>query len=71
MITGEYAARVRSLNTYAGISKDIINRWTYPMVPDNNILGTTTYEFSRPSIYKENNVILSRYVDEQQTLFES
>lgn len=28
-------------------------RWTFPLVPDNNILGDTTYVCSRPKIYKE------------------
>ena len=63
-IEEEYAARVRSLNTYAAISKDIINRWTYPLVPDNNISGyiweCTNYTYTRPNIYKEKSIKLSR-----------
>ncbi len=42
-------------------SKDIIHRWTYPMVPDANYLAGTTFTRSRQLIYKEQNVRLSRY----------
>ena len=59
IIRGEYAARVNSFRTYRAISYDIINRWTYPMVPDNNFLPNTTYEMSRNSVYKERRVNLS------------
>ena len=35
----EYAARVRNSALYDSISKDIISRWTFPIVPDSTILG--------------------------------
>ncbi|KAJ3023506.1 UNVERIFIED_CONTAM: hypothetical protein HDU68_008576 [Siphonaria sp. JEL0065] len=57
IISDTYAARVRSTQMYDSISKDIMARWTYPMVPDTNILGTT-YKHHNPYIYKENGVIL-------------
>lgn len=63
IITNQYyAARANCLRSYNLISRDIISRWTYPLVPDNNLLlgGSTSYSLSRPSIYKENNVNLSR-----------
>ena len=59
----EYAARCQDLRTYDSITKDVIHRWTYPMVPDNNLLGSglnTTYKFHRGNIYKEDNVAISR-----------
>jgi len=62
IITGGYANRVRNFNTYSAISKDIIHRWTYPMVPDNNWLAASSYQHSRPHIYKERNVKLAQYV---------
>ena len=31
----EYAARVSDFATYAAISKDLLQRWCYPVVPDN------------------------------------
>jgi translation initiation factor eIF-2B subunit epsilon len=63
IITNQYyAARANCLRSYNLISRDIISRWTYPLVPDNNLLlgGSTSYALTRPSIYKENNVNLSR-----------
>ncbi|EEB07383.1 translation initiation factor eIF2B epsilon subunit [Schizosaccharomyces japonicus yFS275] len=54
-----YAARVRSLQTYDAISKDVIARWTYPLVPDSNLLGQT-FSYQRSQIYKEENVVLAR-----------
>ncbi|KAJ3387866.1 hypothetical protein HDU92_001754 [Lobulomyces angularis] len=53
ILTGEYAARVRSTQMYDSVSRDIMARWTFPIVPDSNILGNTTYVCSRPNIYKE------------------
>ena len=64
IIEEEYAARVRSLNTYAAVSRDIINRWTYPLVPDSNISGymwdNFSYTYTRPNTYKEDDVRLAR-----------
>lgn len=31
----EYAARVHDFQTYAAVSKDLLRRWCYPVVPDN------------------------------------
>lgn len=64
VIEEEYAARVRSLSTYAAVSRDIINRWTYPLVPDSNISGymweNSSYSYTRPNIYKEEDILLAR-----------
>lgn len=59
----EYAARCDDLRTYASLSKDVIHRWTYPLVPDNNLLGdlsSTTFKYHRGNIYKEDHVQVSR-----------
>ncbi|KAJ3109843.1 hypothetical protein HDU97_000073 [Phlyctochytrium planicorne] len=60
LIEDKYAARVRNTQMYDSISKDIFARWTYPMVPDSNIIEKHTYTHSRPQIYKENDVKLAR-----------
>jgi len=64
VVEHEYAARVRSLNTYAAISRDIIRRWTHPLVPDSNISGyiwsDSTYSVTRSNIYMEDDVRLER-----------
>ncbi|KYQ96662.1 bacterial transferase hexapeptide repeat-containing protein [Tieghemostelium lacteum] len=53
VLQGEYAARVKDLRTYHSVSKDIIHRWTFPMVPDNNFMCNSTYSLYRQMIYKE------------------
>jgi translation initiation factor eIF-2B subunit epsilon len=62
-ISGSYAARVNCFRSYRAITQDIINRWTYPMVPDVNFTNTTTYKSSRNQIYREKNVFLARSVN--------
>lgn len=60
VISGEYAARIKDLRTYDSVSKDIIHRWVFPMVPEINLLGPTSYSFSRHNIYRERHVTLAR-----------
>ena len=45
-------------------SKDILSRWTFPLVPDDNHPGGHIYEHTRGNRYiaKDNSVILARYV---------
>ncbi|CAO3567435.1 unnamed protein product [Mortierella alpina] len=59
-VSDVYAARVRSTQMYDAISKDIISRWTFPMVPDSNLQVGDCYEFRRGLVYKEKSVVLSR-----------
>ncbi|KAG0229127.1 nucleotide-diphospho-sugar transferase [Mortierella sp. GBAus27b] len=59
-VSDVYAARVRSTQMYDAISKDIISRWTFPMVPDSNLLAGDCYEYRRGLVYKEKSVVLSR-----------
>eukprot|EP00466_Bigelowiella_natans_P003998 jgi/Bigna1/53039/estExt_Genewise1Plus.C_140162 len=58
-ISGEYAARVQDPKSYHSISKDVIQRWTYPMVPEYNLLTDSSYQVQRHNIYKESKVRLS------------
>ncbi|KAH9981249.1 nucleotide-diphospho-sugar transferase [Lactifluus volemus] len=57
-----YAARVQDTRSYDAISKDILSRWTYPLVPDDNHPGEHAYDHLRGNKYipKDNSVILSR-----------
>lgn len=62
-ISGAYAARVNCYRSYKAIARDVIDRWTYPMVPDINFSNTTTYKSSRNQIYREKNVTVARSVN--------
>ncbi|KZO97910.1 nucleotide-diphospho-sugar transferase [Calocera viscosa TUFC12733] len=56
-----YAARVRDTKSYAAVSKDIISRWTFPLVPGDNLPGGDEYEYRRGNRYiSKDNVMLSR-----------
>ena len=43
-------------------SKDILSRWTFPLVPDDNHPGGHAYEYLRGNTYvaKDSSVVLSR-----------
>lgn len=60
VVTDHYAARVRSLQAYDAVSKDVISRWTYPITPDSNLLADQTFQYQRGHIYKEDDVVLAR-----------
>jgi translation initiation factor eIF-2B subunit epsilon len=52
----EYAARVTDFATYAAISRDLLQRWCYPVVPDNLPRGYEKhyrYALQRHYIYHE------------------
>ncbi|KAH8117331.1 nucleotide-diphospho-sugar transferase [Phellopilus nigrolimitatus] len=53
VVTDGYAARVKDTKSYASISKDILARWTFPLVPDDNYPGSasTSYEHVRGNKY--------------------
>ncbi|KAH3767350.1 translation initiation factor eIF-2B subunit epsilon [Pelomyxa schiedti] len=60
IVTQAYAARVRDWYTYNSVSQDIIRRWTFPLVPDSNIMRCSAYTLSRQFIYKDKDAIVSR-----------
>lgn len=62
VLEDEYAARVRNSALYDAISRDIISRWTFPIVPDSTILGMEGGErirLKRNSVYL-GDVLLAR-----------
>ena len=61
VITDQYAARVSNLHTYDAISKDVIHRWVYPLVPDKPMFCTSPpYSYSRRNVYMGQNITLAR-----------
>lgn len=52
-IQSSYAARVDNFRSFDTISKDILQRWTYPFVPDVQYLGNgLQIKLDREGIYK-------------------
>lgn len=61
VITDQYAARVSNLHTYDAVSKDVIHRWAYPLVPDKPMFcSSPPYSYSRRNVYVGQNVTLGR-----------
>lgn len=60
IVDDHYAARVFNLQSYEAVSKDVLGRWTYPLVPDSNLLAGQSYNSDRGGLCKENGVILAR-----------
>ncbi|KAK0503156.1 nucleotide-diphospho-sugar transferase [Armillaria luteobubalina] len=57
-----YAARVKDTRSYDSVSKDILSRWAFPLVPDDNHPGGHAYEHIRGNKYiaKGSTVTLAR-----------
>ena len=55
-----YAARVKNLQSYDAVSRDVVSRWTYPLCPDVNMITDQSYRLERGNIYKEDGVVLAR-----------
>jgi len=60
MVQDYYCARVKSLRTYDAVSKDIGNRWTYPLCPDSNLVRDQAYKLQHGHSYFEDGVVLAR-----------
>ncbi|KAL1398550.1 hypothetical protein pipiens_008873 [Culex pipiens pipiens] len=57
----EYALRVNNWHNYQIASRDVTNRFVYPLVPDMGICGSEQlYSFSRNNIYRHRNIRLAR-----------
>ncbi|GAB2212075.1 hypothetical protein Droror1_Dr00025419 [Drosera rotundifolia] len=57
-IHSSYAAKVDNFRSYDTISKDIIQRWTYPLVPD--VFGNCVSKLERQGMYRASDVEVSR-----------
>ncbi|XP_062144689.1 uncharacterized protein LOC133852038 isoform X2 [Alnus glutinosa] len=58
-IHSSYAARIDNFRSYDTISKDIIQRWTYPFVPDVKFFGNSATKLERQGMYRAS-VVQSR-----------
>ena len=60
IVDDHYASRVFNLQSYEAVSKDVLGRWTYPLVPDSNLIAGQSYKYNRRGLCKENGVVLAR-----------
>lgn len=59
ILDGGYAARASNLQMYDAISKDIIGRWTFPLVPDSNLVMDHSYRTAKGGVCLEDGVTIS------------
>lgn len=58
---GKYIERVRDTRTFGEITRDVLRRWAFPLVPDLNEPGGVQYELRKGNVYvARDNVVLSR-----------
>uniref|UniRef100_I1NC49 Translation initiation factor eIF2B subunit epsilon n=1 Tax=Glycine max TaxID=3847 RepID=I1NC49_SOYBN len=55
-IHSDYAARIDNFRGYDTVSKDIIHRWTYPLVPDVMNFGNTATKLERQGMYRASEI---------------
>ncbi|KAJ9099811.1 hypothetical protein QFC21_003810 [Naganishia friedmannii] len=48
---GRYVERIRDTRTYADITRDILRRWAFPLVPDSGILTKVDYDLRIGGVY--------------------
>nr|XP_054756669.1 translation initiation factor eIF-2B subunit epsilon-like [Lytechinus pictus] len=60
IIQDDYAGNMSNLPLYDSISKDVIHRWAFPMVPDNLSVSNAPYSLSRHNVYLAKDVTLER-----------
>jgi translation initiation factor eIF-2B subunit epsilon len=54
-----YAARATNLQLYDAMSKDILGRWTYPLVPDSNLVMGNSYRTTKGNVSLEDGVSIA------------
>ncbi|KAL8171847.1 hypothetical protein V2J09_023651 [Rumex salicifolius] len=59
-IDSSYAAKIDYYRSYDTISKDIIQRWTYPLVPDVLSFGNSATKLERQGMYRASGITQSR-----------
>ncbi|XP_074321165.1 uncharacterized protein LOC141657730 [Silene latifolia] len=55
-IHSNYAAKVENFRSYDTISKDIMQRWTYPLVPDVQSFGNSVIKLGRQGTYRASDI---------------
>lgn len=56
VVSRGYAARAASLRLYESVTRDVVARWAFPMVPDNNLVHGQDYSLRAGFVYAEKGV---------------
>ncbi|CDS06747.1 hypothetical protein LRAMOSA09274 [Lichtheimia ramosa] len=60
IVSEPYVARIQNEKLYDSVSNHMLNRWTFPIVPETNLHHGDEYQYIRGNIYKASDVVLSR-----------
>ena len=60
IVNDQYAARVKDLQSYGDISRDVARRWTFPYCPDANFVQGQNYQITGQKCYVEDRIRLAR-----------
>ncbi|KAG4269426.1 translation initiation factor eIF-2B subunit epsilon [Fusarium proliferatum] len=63
-----YAARASNLQQYDAISRDILGRWTYPFIPECNIVPKQAYQRHRPAVVVEHGAFYANTSEVQNSV---
>lgn len=56
VVENGYAARANNLQMYDAITRDVLGRWTYPLVPDTNLVSGHSYTMQKEGVCHEKGV---------------
>ncbi|KAK2132995.1 nucleotide-diphospho-sugar transferase [Fusarium oxysporum II5] len=63
-----YAARASNLQQYDAISRDVLGRWTYPFIPECNIVPKQAYQRHRPAVVVEHGAFYATTSEVQNSI---
>ncbi|KAK3099169.1 hypothetical protein FSP39_000456 [Pinctada imbricata] len=70
VIQDQYAARISNLHMYDAVSRDILSRWSYPIVPDNSFIEErSSVTYGRHNVYLSNDVTLARGCELEKSVY--
>lgn len=66
-----YAARASNLRMYDSITRDVLGRWTFPLVPDSNLVSGQSYTMQKRGVCRERGVAFESNTDISKSVFGS
>lgn len=66
-----YAARASNLQMYDSITRDVLGRWTSPLIPDSNLVAGQSYVTQKKGVCKEKDVVFETDTKISKSVFGS
>lgn len=71
IVQSGYAARASNLQMYDSITRDVLSRWTYPLVPDSNLVSGQSYILQKRGVCREKGVTFESDIDVSKSILGS